>query len=211
MTLQSLLFARHGNNFAPGDKVVWVGRETDLPLVEAGVAQAEALAQALARRDLRPDAIYAASLRRTRDFAGIIADRLGLPTPREDDRLDELDYGDWAGRSDKEIIAGGDAAAAALAAWQSEDQWPTPNPWGSRQAEITAAIDEFVTARLAPGLHARPLVVTSNGILRFLPRLLLPASAHLASFKMATGRLGVIDRQAGAAHLRGWNLPSDLL
>ena len=47
-----ILFARHGNTFGPGDKVVWVGRETDLPLVEKGLAQAEAAGQALVRAGL---------------------------------------------------------------------------------------------------------------------------------------------------------------
>ena len=71
---QTLLFARHGNTFGPGDKVVWVGRETDLPLVEKGLEQAAAAAEALRRTDLIPDAIYCASLQRTRRFAAIVAE-----------------------------------------------------------------------------------------------------------------------------------------
>ncbi len=39
-----ILFARHGNTFAPGDNVVCVGRETDLALVERGFEQARAVA-----------------------------------------------------------------------------------------------------------------------------------------------------------------------
>ena len=31
-----LLLVRHGNTFAPGDRVVWVGKGQDLPLVESG-------------------------------------------------------------------------------------------------------------------------------------------------------------------------------
>ena len=70
---QQLLFARHGNTFGPGDKVVWVGRETDLPLVDKGLEQAAAAADALKRKGLIPDAIYCASLQRTRRFATIVA------------------------------------------------------------------------------------------------------------------------------------------
>ena len=38
-----LLLARHGNTFDKGDKVVWVGARTDLPLTAKGREQARAL------------------------------------------------------------------------------------------------------------------------------------------------------------------------
>ena len=43
-----LLLARHGNTFNKGDKIVWVGARTDLPLTAKGREQALALGQALA-------------------------------------------------------------------------------------------------------------------------------------------------------------------
>jgi hypothetical protein len=58
---------------------------------------------------------------------------------------------------------------------------------------------------LAAGAHNRPLVVSSNGILRFLPRLLLEKSGQLPSFKMRTGHLGLIERNGSSAHLRAWD------
>lgn len=207
-----ILFARHGNTFNPGDKVVWVGRETDLPLVEKGLAQAAAAAAALGRTGLAPDVIYAASLRRTRRFAEIIAETLELAPPVVDERLDELDYGHWAGRTNDEIARdGGPAAEAAMAAWNTSDAWPEGAGWGSRKAEVQDAIERFAVERLAGGGHRRPLVVSSNGILRFLPRILLAPLAQRDSFKMRTGHLGVIDCQDGDACLRCWDVaPADL-
>ena len=35
-----LILSRHGNTFSPGEKAVWVGRRSDLPLVEEGRRQA---------------------------------------------------------------------------------------------------------------------------------------------------------------------------
>jgi probable phosphoglycerate mutase len=202
-----ILFARHGNTFAPGDKVVWVGRETDLPLVDKGLAQAAEAAEALSRCDLVPDAIYAASLARTRRFAEIVAAALGLPEPMIDQRLDELDYGRWAGRSNDEIAAEGEKSRAAMEAWSACDRWPPAGIWASEQDEVLRALDDFVAERLGEGRHRRPLVVSSNGILRFLPRLLLPAGAQLPSFRMRTGHLGLVERQAGTARLCCWDVP----
>jgi probable phosphoglycerate mutase len=202
---QHLLFARHGNTFGPGDKVVWVGRETDLPLVEKGLEQAAAAAQALKRKGLIPDAIYCASLQRTRRFATIVAQTLGLAPPVIDPRLDELDYGAWAGRSNDEIQAADPNAAAAMEAWNGSDSWPHQAGWVSRPETVLAALESFAAERLAPGGHASPLVVSSNGILRFLPRLLLDKTAQLPSFKMRTGHLGLIERGEGRVQLRAWD------
>lgn len=206
---QQLLFARHGNTFGPGDKVVWVGRETDLPLVEKGLEQAADAAEALRRTGLIPDAIYCASLHRTRRFATIVAKALGLPEPVIDPRLDELDYGSWAGRGNDEILAADPNAAAAMEAWNSGDIWPEDAGWVSRRETVMAALESYAAERLAPGSHARPLTVSSNGTLRFLPRLLLEKSAQLPSFKMRTGHLGLIERNEGGASLRAWDRPAE--
>jgi probable phosphoglycerate mutase len=203
--IQHLLFARHGNTFGPGDKVVWVGRETDLPLVEKGLEQAAAAAEALRRNGLIPDAIYCASLQRTRRFASIVAEKLGLAEPVIDHRLDELDYGNWAGKTNDEILAADPAAADALDGWNATDSWPARGGWVSDRGTVLDGLESFAAQRLKPALYARPLVVSSNGILRFLPRLLLESAALLPSFKMRTGHLGVIERDGTGAHLRAWD------
>jgi broad specificity phosphatase PhoE len=205
MSSQTLLFARHGNTFGPGDKVKWVGRETDLPLVEKGLQQAAAAAEAFRRKGLIPDAIYCASLQRTRHFAEIVSDALNICAPVVDGRLDELDYGSWAGRSNDEILAADPGAAAAMEAWNSADVWPAQGAWVSQSETVMAALRDFAGDCLAAGRHERPLVVSSNGILRFLPRLLLEKEAQLPSFKMRTGHLGLIERHNGAARLGTWD------
>lgn len=206
-----ILFARHGNTFNPGDKVVWVGRETDLPLVEKGLAQAAAVAEALRRTELSPDVIYAASLRRTMRFAEIIAQSLELAPPVIDSRLDELGYGRWAGRTNDEIVRDDPAAKAAMEAWNASDIWPESGGWVSRQADVQDAVRSFAVERLGSGGPRRPLVVSSNGVLRFLPRVLLAAPAQRDSFKMRTGHLGIVECENGEAGLRCWDVaPADL-
>ena len=200
-----LLFARHGNTFAPGDKVVWVGRETDLPLVEKGLQQAAAAAEAFRRKRLIPDVIYCASLQRTRRFAEIVADVLQICAPVVDGRLDELDYGSWAGRSNDEILAADPGAAAAMEAWNAADVWPAQAGWVSERETVMAALADFAGDCLTGGRHERPLVVSSNGTLRFLPRLLLEKDDQLPSFKMRTGHLGLIVRRNGGTRLGAWD------
>ena len=205
-----ILFARHGNTFRPGDRVVWVGRETDLPLVEKGEQQAAAAAEALHRTGRSPEIIFAASLSRTRRFAEIVADRFGGVETVIDPRLDEIDYGRWANRTNDEIAAEGPDAQAAMQAWGDRDVWPSNAGWISRQADIRKAVADFVADRLTPPVTRRVLVVSSNGILRFLPRAVLPTGAlDRPSFKMRTGGLGVVERDAAVSRLVCWDVKAE--
>ncbi|MBN8549211.1 MAG: histidine phosphatase family protein, partial [Deltaproteobacteria bacterium] len=74
-----LLFSRHGDTFEPGQKVVWVGSQNDLPLASKGKEQARELARQLQKRNLSPIQIICAPLLRTREYGQIIIDELGLP------------------------------------------------------------------------------------------------------------------------------------
>ena len=81
-----LLLVRHGNTFAPGDRIVWVGKGEDLPLVESGRAQAEALAAALHAAGWRPTAAVSGGLRRQVEHLRLATG--GAPEPVETDALD---------------------------------------------------------------------------------------------------------------------------
>lgn len=201
----NLVFARHGNTFGPGDKVVWVGRETDLPLVERGEEQAREAAEALRKAGLVPASVTSGTLKRTRGFAGIVRDTLcPQVAPVQDPRLDEIDYGAWAGLSSEEIAAlpGGSAMAEA---WQKEDVWPEGAGWRSTRDEILGALRSFLDEVLATAKHGETrLIVSSNGTLRFVPRLLGIAEPGV-SYQMKTGHLGLVRREEGRLRLACWN------
>jgi len=201
----NLIFARHGNTFGPGDKVVWVGRETDLPLVARGEEQASEAAEALRSAGLVPTSVTSGTLKRTRGFAGIVRDALcPQVTAAQDPRLDEIDYGAWAGLSSEEIAAlpGGTAMAEA---WQKEDVWPEGAGWRSTQAEILDALRSFLDDVLASAKDGETrLIVSSNGTLRFVPRLLGIAEPGV-SYQMKTGHLGLVRREQGRLRLACWN------
>lgn len=201
-----ILFARHGNTFGPGDKVVWVGRETDLPLVEKGLAQAEAAGRALLRAGLAPTVIFAASLLRTRKFAEIVAGIVRCAV-QIDTRLDEIDYGPLGGLSTEEIVACRPGAEEALERWGKDDVWPEMLGWTSRESDMIGATRSFASDCLGQDDFRCPLVVSSNGTMRFLARALLPEDVRppQGGFKLGTGRLGMIQRDGADSRLCFWD------
>lgn len=209
-----ILLARHGNTFAPGEKAVWVGRETDLPLVEKGVEQAHAVAAGLAAKRLIPTSVRCGALERTRRTAEIVTADLGLASaPVIDTRLNEIDYGSWAGHSSGEI-ASVLGQEDAMRRWSEEDVWPAGAGWGSAEAEVLGNIEGFL-ADLQANAGERPLVVSSNGILRFFPRMLglaHPEGEGHGSFRIRTGHMAGIAHHEGHLTLRCWDVaPADIV
>jgi probable phosphoglycerate mutase len=195
-----LLFARHGNTFGPTDPVVWVGSGSDLPLVEKGLAQAHRAAEYLAANDLRPSAVFAATLKRTTQFATIVCKDLGLPLPKLDARLNEIHYGSWEGASTEQIAADPDRAQA-LDAWQKGDVWPDALEWQTTQQQVLDNLAGVLDEVRKTGGES-PLIVSSNGILRFAPRLLNTAGS--GSYQLKTGALGCIDQTETGWAVRFW-------
>lgn len=103
---------RHGDYALLGR--VLAGRTAGHSLSEAGAAQAEAVAAALAGLPIL--AVISSPLERTRETAAPIAARLGLPVDFDDDLL-EIDFGEWTGRT-----------FDSLRAWEG---WPTFNRFRS--------------------------------------------------------------------------------
>ena len=87
-----VLLARHGETDWNAERRFQ--GHADRPLTDLGRAQAEALAERLARAPIA--AVYASDLSRARETAEIVARRHGLAvTPRAD--LKEVDLGSWSG------------------------------------------------------------------------------------------------------------------
>ena len=205
--ISRLILARHGNTFNPTDKPFWVGAGSDLPLVEKGMAQAQALADAMKKANIVPTALLTGPLQRTRRTAEIVAQTLNLSADaiRIDTRLTEIDYGVWEGKSTEEIEALG--GGAELAAWDKNAIFPTSPGWQPTEAQIIAHTQEIVSEAVS----GTSLIVTSNGILRFFARLAVNATDY-PDRKVATGRICVMEQdQAGGWHIRQWNQSPDIL
>lgn len=161
-----VLLIRHGET-AWNALGRWQGN-APVPLNEAGLAQARALATYLAAQPWRIDVIYSSPLPRARQSAQAIADALGLPV-RTDDRLREVDLGDWQGLNRAEVEAwDAERYAAYVADWYNV---APPNGESRRalQARARAAFDD-ITAR-HPG--ATIAIVSHGGTLGMLLESLL--------------------------------------
>jgi len=90
-----VLVVRHGLTAATGTALS--GRTPGIPLDDRGRAQAAALAARLARVKL--DAIVSSPLERCAQTAAAIAAQRDGMAVQTDDRLIEVGYGDWTGRS----------------------------------------------------------------------------------------------------------------
>ena len=204
-----ILCARHGNTFAPGARVVYVGGKDDPPLTETGMTQARDLAIALGRAKIPIAGVFCAPLKRTRRFARIIALSLALPMlPVTDKRLTEIDYGDWTGRTNEEI-AGELGQGEALRLWNEAGAWPERAHWAESEADLKTRVAGFramLRERFSPADTV--LVVSSNGVLRYLARDALGAAAKSDPrfpFKMRTGHIGRIRVADGAAEILYWD------
>jgi probable phosphoglycerate mutase len=200
-----LVLARHGNTFGPDDTPVWVGANEDLPLVDKGLEQSRAIGRALNEAGLMPDRILAGPLKRTRTGAALAAEQCGFSGEIEiDDRLKEIDYGVWGGRSDLQIAQ--DWGSDAIDAWRERSIAPAGAGWSPDPAQIAAnarAVYDAVTRDRSDDHTV--LLVSSNGILRYFHALLAGAGAPPEQAKVKTGHMGAAQIITHNAELICWN------
>jgi 2,3-bisphosphoglycerate-dependent phosphoglycerate mutase len=183
----TLLIARHGNTFDPGDTVLRVGRRTDLPLSHSGKQQATVLGQYLATHYPELHEVYTSPLQRAHMTATLALAAFDQPIPvHVDTRFTEVDYGVDEGQPETEVRARlGDAV---LQAWEESD---TPPPgWLVDADQIKADWRAFLSRLTNEHQGQTILVVTSQGIARFVKPLV--TSAMSASGKLATAALACL-------------------
>ena len=95
-----LILVRHGRTSANAAGLLQ-GR-VDNELDDVGAQQADQIASAMSRTDLRPDRIVSSPLRRARQTAEATARLTGLKVSI-DERWAELDYGEWDGLPISEV------------------------------------------------------------------------------------------------------------
>ncbi|RUV77479.1 histidine phosphatase family protein [Mesorhizobium sp. M5C.F.Cr.IN.023.01.1.1] len=207
-----LILSRHGNTFEAGDKVVWVGRRTDLPLTAEGRRQALHLGNALCEAGVVLGGLYCGPLRRTHQYANLIAARIGhKPLPIVDSRLAEIDYGAWEGLSSQEIIA--KFGRAELEAWEGCSTWPASSNWSPSEATLAFGIRTLVEhlARIHEEDSA-VLAVTSNGVLRYFLRLAdnpVNTNTEAQGGKVATGHICILEVRNERCRVHAWNIAPD--
>lgn len=200
----TLLIARHGNTFGPGEVVTRVGGRTDLSLVESGREQGVRIGNYLKSRGLVPDFIFTSSLKRTIETADMIEHALGISIPRyELSIFSEIDYGPDEGRPEAEVKAR--IGEEALQRW--EESGIVPSGWLVDPEEICHSWRSFAQRVIAEFSGKRVLVVSSNGIIRFAPAI----TGDMAQFyqshrpKVGTGSISRFEWSGVAWHCEEWN------
>lgn len=200
----TLIIARHGNTFNPGDTVTRVGARTDLPLVPSGIAQAQKLGQHLKERNLLPDITYCSGLMRTRQTAQIALDTAGLTqTPQALEIFNEIDYGVDENKPESEVIAR--IGEKALRDW--EEHTIAPQGWLVNIDEIKSNINIFLNNITKKNKENKKtiLVVTSNGIARFFP-ILSNTETPITSLKLGTGCYGILSLDKNTWSVKEWGI-----
>ena len=147
----TVLFVRHGETPTTGS--VLPGRAKGLHLSAKGKEQAAAVAERVAAM-AAVRAVYASPLERAKETAALIAKRTGLRVTVDRD-LNECDFGEWTGRSLKEL--------AKLPEWRTVQGYPSGFrfPGGESFAEMQTRICDAV-ARLVARYEGGTIVVVSH-------------------------------------------------
>jgi probable phosphoglycerate mutase len=182
-----ILWARHGQNVANVTGTL-SHRVFDGELTELGRRQAAQLGERLAVLSADdPVRLLACSpLRRARQTAQVVGERLGLPTALELDDLRELNVGDLDGRSDADAWH---TYNQVLAAWKAGDTL-IRFPGGEDRDELCARLRNALQAIARHGAGATSLVVAHGASLRAaLPCL---AAAHDPGADLPTGGVATL-------------------
>lgn len=203
--MTTLIIARHGNTFNPGDTVTYVGARTDLPLVESGKEQARAIGRYLKEHKRIPDVIYASALKRAQETAKIAVKESGVTNPVFTlDMFNEIHYGPDENKTKEDII--NRIGTDALKNWDENNI--VPPGWNADPAAIIKNWHDFADQICAHDDNETVLVVTSNGIARFAPHITgdYESFRKLHNPKLATGALAVFHHVNGRWSLQSWNL-----
>lgn len=208
-----IILSRHGDTFSASDPVVWVGATQDLSLVNSGILQAKCFAQALKKAEIHPKAVYCGPLKRTREYAAIVLEELHSSLkPIIDARLNEIDYGNWAGLSNTQIreIGEGDA----LSSWENLSVWPKIAHWSGSAMQMIKEVKAFSkTLVVQYDPTDTILVITSNGRLRYFLKLipgLFEQYVKKKAFKVATGNICLMNYEY-KWQIKFWNKKPEYL
>jgi broad specificity phosphatase PhoE len=176
--------------------------QTDVVLSELGVAQGEAVADALADKPIT--AVYSSPLRRALQTAEPLADRLGL-TVQTDPRLMEMNLGDFQGQLRAELDR---EYPEAFTRWRSGDP-DFAFPGGeSRRSLTTRALAAFDTIRRTE--HSHVAVVTHGALLLAVIRAMLHIASEIRMPPLENASISVLSSEGSEVKVVRFNVVEHL-
>ena len=151
-----ILLARHGETTS--NKERRFQGQLDVPLNDTGRAQALGLAEQVREEGIA--ALYTSPLSRARETAEIVGAELGLEA-RPDDRLKEIDVGDWQTRLKADLERDDPEAWGAFRAAGEDFRFPGGESLLEQQERVVAALVDITQRRELPAL-----VVCHRGVIR---------------------------------------------
>src|SRR4051812_5655328 len=129
----NIYLLRHGETSWNADGNRYCGR-TDVLLTDKGIRQASAVNAQI--KDVRLDAVYSSPLQRAWQTASIAAGREAV----KDDRLIEVDFGTWEGKTRDEFIR---EDPSAWTNWISDPGHFRAGGTGETGLEVVTRVDAF--------------------------------------------------------------------
>ncbi len=148
---------RHGETAYNADGNRYCGR-TDIDLTEKGTQQANLVNSQL--KGMSFDAVYSSPLKRALYTAEIAS---GLKTVQTDERIIEVDFGEWEGKTKEEFIAENEGLWTD---WMNNPGSTKAGATGENASDVVSRVDDFYKEMLAKHPDGNILVVGHNGINR---------------------------------------------
>ncbi len=200
--MSKLFLVRHGETKLNSRERFW--GQTDVELGATGIRQAEQLGARLATEKI--SAIYASELRRASVTAEIIASshRLEVMTCAE---LNEINFGEFEGRTFEEIGRLYPEVAKELANWGMVPRFPA----GEGIDELDGRVSQFLPRLEKHTPEATVLIVAHAGTLRLLMcKLLGLGLLHWRQFRLDFASLSIVETYPRGAILSRLNDVSHL-
>lgn len=210
-----IILTRHGHICNDSEVQVIAGQKYDFPLVESGGKQAEIFAKMLMEQQISPVSILCANMRRTSRYAEIIQNAIGIPgTPMMDDRLNDLDYGDWTGLTEPEVAL--KYGEKVYTGWVKHGIWPENANWGESPQKIHERITTF-SHDLVDFYDEEDtvVIVASNGLIKFFLGIIAgeyEKRSMNGKLRMDIGNFSKLTHENGKWRVSYWNMsPEEML
>jgi len=208
-----LIIARHGNTFKEGEISMREGARTNLPLVEE--RRGRAIGRYLKENGLIPQQIFASPLLRTIETAQLAMEEMGINNEIAVlQEFTEIDYGYDENKTEEEVmrrLGNGnlEKGKKILEVW--DRQGIVPEGWIVDPKKIVREWFQWAENCVDKnGKDSCNFMVTSNGIIRFVPHLTgdFKDFAQTHDIKIATGSIAIFEKKNGDCfwNCTAWNL-----